>query len=51
MKTIEGVGACSLIHNILGVKRAYWNSRIGTKKNDKHVNYSYQYSQIKQQVG
>jgi len=52
MKTIkEIVGACSLAHNTLGVKRACWSFRMGTKKSDKHVNYSYQSSQTKQQVG
>jgi hypothetical protein len=47
----EGVGARSLVRNILGVEghaRVPW---WGTKKIDKQVNYSQGPTQIKQQVG
>jgi len=37
----EGVGACSFIHNILGVRRGMLNSGIGTRTNDEWINYSY----------
>jgi hypothetical protein len=47
----EGVRVCSLTCNILGVRRACWSSGMGTKMNDKQVNYSYEFAQIKQQVG
>jgi hypothetical protein len=52
MKTMkeEEVGARSLAHNIFGVKGACWNSRMGIRTNDKHVNYSYQFAQTKQQI-
>jgi len=53
MKTIEGerVGAHSLVHSISGVRKACWSFRIKTRLSDKHVNYSYQFTQTKQQVG
>jgi len=52
MKTMEGerVGACSLTRNIFGVRGACWSSGMGTRMNDKHVNYSYQSTQTKQKV-
>jgi hypothetical protein len=52
MKIIEEerVGARSLARNILGVRGACWSFGMGTKKSDKHVNYSYQYTQTKQQI-
>jgi hypothetical protein len=39
--TEEGVGVCSLIHSILGVRGACQNSGIGTRMSDKWINYSY----------
>jgi hypothetical protein len=52
MKTMkeEKVGARSLAHNIFGVKKACWTFGMGIRTNDKHVNYSYQFAQTKQQV-
>jgi hypothetical protein len=47
----ERVGARSLTHSTFGVRRACWSSRMGTRMNDKLVDYSYQSTQIKQQVG
>jgi len=37
VKTIKekGIKVDSLIHNILGVRRACWSSKMGTKMNDK----------------
>jgi hypothetical protein len=46
----EGIKAHSLIHSIFGVKRACWNFGMGIRTNDKRVNYSYQFAQIKKQV-
>jgi hypothetical protein len=46
----EGIGMCSLAHNILGIRRVCWSSRIRTRKNDKWVNYSHVPTQTKQQV-
>jgi hypothetical protein len=50
MKTIEGEGveAHSLAYNIFKVRGA--SSWMGIRMSDKHVNYSYQYAQTKQQV-
>jgi hypothetical protein len=48
--TEEGVGAHSLARNTSRVKRLCWSFEIGTRTNDKHVNYSYQFPQTKQQV-
>ncbi len=52
VKTMEErVGAHFITRNTSKVKRACWNSKImGTRMNDKHINYSYQFTQIKQQV-
>jgi hypothetical protein len=47
----ERVGECSLICNITGVKRACWRFGMGTRTNDKWVNYSHGFAQTKQQVG
>jgi hypothetical protein len=47
----ERVGAHSLTHNTSRVKKACWSSKIWIRLNEKHVNYSYQYPQTKQQVG
>jgi len=33
-----------------GAKRACWSFAMGTRTNDKRVNYSYPYAQTKQQV-
>jgi hypothetical protein len=41
----------SLIHNTSGVRRPRWNFEMGTRMNDKWVNYSYGPTQTKQQVG
>lgn len=47
----EGIGARSITRNISGVRGACWSSRImGTRTNDKRINYSYQFTQAKQQV-
>jgi hypothetical protein len=53
LKTMEeeGIGAHSLAYNIYRVRKVCWSSRIGIRTNDKHVNYSYQFAQTKQQVG
>jgi hypothetical protein len=53
MKTMEEerIGAHSLTHNISRVKKVCWSFGIGTRTSDKHVNYSYQFAQTKQQVG
>jgi hypothetical protein len=51
MKTIVGVGVCSLTHNTSGVRRAYWSFEMGTKTSNKWVNYSYGPTQSKQEVG
>jgi hypothetical protein len=48
--TKEGVGVCSLAHNISGVKGACRSSEMGIKMSDKWVNYSYGFAQTKQQV-
>jgi hypothetical protein len=45
------VGACSLVRNTFGVRKACWNFGMRTTISDKHVNYSYQFTQTKQQVG
>ncbi len=37
----KGVGVCSLVCNTSRVKGACWSSRMGTKMNDKQINYSY----------
>jgi len=37
----KGVGVRSLVRNTSRVKRACWNSRMGTKMSDKQINYSY----------
>ncbi len=52
MKTMEkGVGAHSITPNIFRVRRVCWSFKImGIKTNDKCINYSYQFAQIKQQV-
>jgi hypothetical protein len=52
VKTMEeGIGARSITRNISGVRGACWSSRImGTRTNDKRINYSYQFTQAKQQV-
>jgi len=47
----EGVGIRSLAHNISGVRGPCWSFRMGTKTNDKQVNYSHGLPQTKQQVG
>ncbi len=44
----KGVGACSLPCNTSGVKGACYSSGMGTKMNDKCVNYSYEFAQSKQ---
>jgi hypothetical protein len=36
---------------LLGVRWACWNVEMGTRMNDKWVNYSFEPAQIKQQVG
>jgi hypothetical protein len=42
VKTIEkGVGVCSLVHNISKIRKMCWSSMMGTRANDKWVNYSY----------
>jgi hypothetical protein len=46
----EGVVLFSLTYSTSGVTWACWNSRMGTKTNDKWVNYSYGPTQIKRQV-
>jgi hypothetical protein len=52
MKTTKKrVGARSLIHSISKVRRACWSFGMGTRTNDKSVNYSYQFARTKQQVG
>jgi hypothetical protein len=54
MKTTEeGVEGCALIRNIWGggVRRACWSFGMGTRKNDKGVNYSHWLAQTKQQIG
>jgi hypothetical protein len=52
VKTVEeGIEVRSLIHNTSRVKKACWSFRMGTKMNDKWVNYSHRLAQIKQQVG
>jgi hypothetical protein len=50
MKTIEGKGvaAHSLICNTSKVKGVWGSFKMGTRKSDKCVNYSYQYAQTKQ---
>jgi hypothetical protein len=47
----EGVGARSLAHNISRVRGACWSSGMGTRMNDKRVNYLHRPAQMKQQVG
>ncbi len=47
----EKIRARFLIRNISGVRRACWSSGMGIGMSDKHVNYSYQSTQTKQQVG
>jgi hypothetical protein len=37
----EGIKVRSLVYNILGVRRACWSFGMGTKMNDKRVNYSH----------
>jgi len=39
MTTKRGVGARSLVRNILGVEKACWSFKMGTRKIDKQVNY------------
>jgi hypothetical protein len=51
VKTVEGIKVFSLIHSTSRVKKACWSFRMGTKMNDKWVNYSHRLAQIKQQVG
>ncbi len=52
MKTTkERIRAHSLVRNTSRVRRVCWSSKMGTKKNDKCVNYSYQSAQTKQQAG
>jgi hypothetical protein len=51
VKTTQGVRVCSLSCSTLGVRRAYWNSGMGNRTNDKWVKYSYELAQTKQQVG
>jgi hypothetical protein len=41
------VGVHSLIHNISRVRRASWTSKMGTRMNEKWVNYSYGPTQTK----
>jgi hypothetical protein len=45
------VGICSLVCNTSGVKGACWNFGMGTRTNDKWVNYSHGLAQTKQEVG
>jgi len=47
----EGVRVHYLACNTLGVRGACWSSRMGTRTNDKWVNYSHGLAQTKQQVG
>jgi len=47
----ERIGRRSLTRNTSGVRGVCWSSGMGTKMSDKWVNYSYQFAQIKQQVG
>jgi hypothetical protein len=47
----EGVEMRSLVCNTLGIRKACLSSGIGTKKNDKWVNYSHGPTQTKQQFG
>jgi hypothetical protein len=49
--TEEGVGTHSLTRRTLVVRGACWSFGMGIRKNGKHVNYSYQYTQTKQQIG
>jgi hypothetical protein len=57
MKTTEekGVEGCSLTRNTsrggMGVRRACWSFGMGTRMNDKGVNYSHGLAQTKQQIG
>jgi hypothetical protein len=44
------IGVHSLIHNTLGVNGACSNFGMGSKMNDKRVNYSYGPTQVKQQI-
>jgi hypothetical protein len=47
----EGIGVPSLVHNTLEVKKACWSFGMGTRMNEKWVNYSYEPAQTRQQVG
>ncbi len=47
----EKIGIRSPTCNILGVGGVCWNSGMGTRTNDKWVNYSHKPTQTKQQVG
>ncbi len=47
----EGVGACSLVRNTLGVEGRAKSSGIEIRKIDKQVNYSHGHAQTKQKVG
>jgi len=47
----EGVGACSLVCNTLGVEGRAKSSGIEIRKIDKQVNYSHGHAQTKQKVG
>ncbi len=38
-------------HNISRVKGVCWSFKMGIKTNDEWINYSYRYTQSKQQVG
>jgi hypothetical protein len=47
----EGIKVCSLTRNTLGVRGTWWNFGMGTKMNDKWVNYSYGPTHTKQWLG
>ncbi len=51
MKTTKEEVRLCFISQHLGVRGACWNFKMGTKMNDKWVNYSYEPTQTKQQVG
>jgi len=51
VKTMKGVGVCSLVHNTSGVRRTCWSSGMRARMNDKQINYLSGPTQTKQQVG
>jgi hypothetical protein len=46
----EGNKVCFITCNTFGVRGACWNFGMQIRKNDKHVNYSHEHAQTKQQI-